>query len=119
NHYDETIRLLGEQADREISITRPRKPEAEDIRYDQSQRWKLMSNLLRYYGDRIPQNREYGPNFVDAVRGDPIVLPAEEVVIAEYEQFEINLAVHRLEWLPAPERDRLIDLTSRLLVDGE
>ena len=119
DHFDETIRLLGEQADREISITRPRKPDADDIRYDQSQRWKLMSNLLRYYGDRIPQNREYGPAYVDAVHGDPIVLPAEEVVISEYEQFEINLAVQRLEWLPSPERDRLVELTSRLLVDGE
>lgn len=118
-HYDETIRLLGRQADREISIARPRKPEVDDIRYDQSQRWKLMSQLLRYYGDRLPQNQHYGPPFIDAIGGDPIVLPAEEVVIAQFEQFEINRAVHQLEWNPAPERERIVELMSRLLVDSE
>jgi len=117
--YDETIRLLGQQAAREISIARPRKPEVEEIRYDQSQRWKLMSQLLRYYGDRLPQNWEYGALFIDAIGGDPIVLPAEEVVVAAFEQFEINRAVHQLEWNPAPERDRIVKLMSRLLVDSE
>ncbi|MEX2577518.1 MAG: tetratricopeptide repeat protein [Verrucomicrobiales bacterium] len=119
NRRHEAIRLLAELSERHVSTIRPRTADLDKRRYDQSQRWKRMSQLLRFYGDRLSLDAETGPAFVAAVGGDPVALPAEASGVAEYEQFEVDRVCHLLEWKNAPERRQIVDRLARRLIEPE
>ncbi len=102
---------------RQVDFIRPRDPEPDEIRYDQSQSWQRMGQLLRYYVERIPITPDTDDAFVSAISGGALALPVDDSVIAEYEQFEIDRQCLKLEWKNAPERNAIVQQIQSQLFD--
>ncbi|MEM9280371.1 MAG: tetratricopeptide repeat protein [Verrucomicrobiota bacterium] len=102
--HREAIQQLGKVVSRQVDLLRPRDPDPGEVRYDQSQRWQRLDQLLQYYSRRLPLDRVIGPQFVHALRSNLLALPSDESVIADYEQFEIDRQILALEFLDPPAR---------------
>lgn len=101
------IQLLGQLVEREMGVIRPRSPDADQVRYEQIQSWQRMAQLFRYYVSRIPTSDAAAERALfEALGGDLTVVPRDESVLAEYEQYEIDRRVLQLESLAGPERSR-------------
>ena len=101
------IDLLSQLVERQMRVIRPRSADADQVRYEQIQSWQRMAQLLRYYGNRIPTTSEENRvALFEALGGDLSVIPRDESVLAEYEQYEIDRRVFQLENLVGSERSR-------------
>lgn len=116
---DEAISSLDELMRRQIDFIRPRSPDLDQVRYDQSQSWQRMNQLLRFYAERIPLTAKNRDSLLGALSGRPLSPPLDESVLAEFEQFEIDRRLLSLDTLGAVERDSLVDSLHRTLVEPD
>ncbi|MEM7699031.1 MAG: hypothetical protein AAF236_11560, partial [Verrucomicrobiota bacterium] len=107
---DKSIVWLERLIDRNIAGLRPSTKDENQVRYDQGQNWQRMTGVLRYYVDRIPINRGNRRAFVHAVGDEPLALPYDDSVLAEYEAFEIERRLLLLEG--ATEGERRLHISS-------
>jgi len=109
------IEKLRPLIDRQIQFINPGSDDLEQVNNAQSQSWQRMSQLLHYYADRLHLTPESTTDFVNAIGGTPVVPSGDMQVTAQYEQFEIDRNLLRLEWMNAPERDAAVrELQGRL-----
>ncbi len=99
------VNLLGDLVQRQLTQIRPRSGDADQVRYDQIQSWQRMEQLIRYYAYRVPvRNPETRAALFEVLRGNLSVIPRDESVLAEYEQYEIDRRILEMEGISRRER---------------
>lgn len=102
-----------------LEMMRPNSMDLDKARYDQTQHWQIMNQILRHYAQRIPVTPENQETLLTALGGQSVPLPADETVLAEYEKFEIDREILALEALGARARDAVIDRLDRSLLEPD
>lgn len=117
--YSGAIEHLDQLMQDQVASLRPQKMDLDQVRYDQSQSWQRMNQLLHHYSHRIPITGDNHEAYLQALSGRPLSLPTDESVIAEFERFEIDRRILELELLGGMERDSLVDVLDRGLFEPD
>ena len=119
NQIPQALSHLREMTNLRLESMRPNSMDLDEARYDQSQHWQVMDQVLRHYSQRIPVTPENREALLAALGGDNVPLPADETVLAEYEKFEIDRRLLALRVLGEKERDSLVDQLDRALLEPD
>ncbi|MAS96025.1 MAG: hypothetical protein CMO55_22710 [Verrucomicrobiales bacterium] len=107
-NFDRAAAELADLLSRQIEFLLPQEDDPEQSRFNQSQGWQRMSRLIQFYSDRIPFHRERGERLVETLVTQVAHQSIDPSALSEFEQFQIDLRSLRLDWIPAPERQQIV-----------
>ena len=119
NQFPKALNYLREMTNLYLEGMRPNSMDLDEARYDQTQHWQVMDQILRHYSQRIPITPKNRAALLTALSGNNVPLPADETVLAEYEKFEIDRRLLALRVLGEKERDSLVDQLDRSLLEPD